>query len=75
MSSIPTLLPMPDRGPLPRLYVVRRGDSLSAIAYQVYGHAGDWPYIAQANAARLPNPNFLTVGQVLWLPDIKERPG
>jgi nucleoid-associated protein YgaU len=72
MTSTPTEPSLPDRGPLPQIYIVKPEDSLSTIAYQFYGHAEDWVYIAQANAVRLPNPSLLTIGQELLLPDIKE---
>jgi 4-amino-4-deoxy-L-arabinose transferase-like glycosyltransferase len=73
MNPLPSWSPDADRGRLPRVYFVKAGDSLSSIAYRFYGDAGAWRTIAQANAARLPNPNVLTIGQPLLLPDIGPR--
>lgn len=47
-------------------YVVEPGDSLSSIAAAVYGDAGAWPVLAQAN--RLEPPYSLRVGQTLEVP-------
>lgn len=47
--------------------VVRRGDTLAAIAADVYGDASLWPEIAAAN--ELDDPLRLEIGRVLSLPD------
>ena len=49
-------------------YVVRPGDSLSAIALRVYGNAAMWPAIYAANADQIGNPNLIYAGQALRLP-------
>jgi nucleoid-associated protein YgaU len=49
-------------------YVVRPGDSLSAIALRVYGNAAMWPAIYAANADQIGNPNLIYPGQALRLP-------
>ena len=46
-------------------YVVRAGDSLSAIAQKFYGDAKRWKEIWEANKDKLPDPNVITVGQEL----------
>jgi 5'-nucleotidase / UDP-sugar diphosphatase len=46
-------------------YVVRAGDSLSAIAQKFYGDANRWKEIWEANKDKLPDPNKITVGQEL----------
>jgi nucleoid-associated protein YgaU len=46
--------------------ILRRGDSLAAIAAEQYGDAAAWRAIAQANA--LDDPRTLPVGQALALP-------
>ena len=46
-------------------YVVRAGDSLSAIAQKHYGDANRWKEIWEANKDKLPDPNLITVGQEL----------
>ena len=49
-------------------YVVRAGDSLSAIAQKYYGDANRWKEIWEANKDKLPDPNLITVGQELRIP-------
>ena len=49
-------------------YVVRAGDSLSAIAQKYYGDANRWKEIWEANKDKVPDPNLITVGQELRIP-------
>ena len=51
-----------------RTYTVQAGDSLSAIALAVYGNAGRWTEIFEANKDQISNPNLIMVGQVLRIP-------
>ena len=44
------------------------GDSLSAIAQQVYGDASRWPRIFEANRDQILNANLIFPGQVLRIP-------
>lgn len=53
---------------VPRTYTVQAGDTLSRISAQVYGTAGRWSEIFEANRDQLPSPNALRVGQVLKIP-------
>lgn len=53
----------------PRTYVVQAGDSLSAIAKKVYGDAGRWKDIFEANKATVKDPNQIRVGQELVIPE------
>ncbi|HET9873251.1 MAG TPA: LysM peptidoglycan-binding domain-containing protein [Propionibacteriaceae bacterium] len=48
--------------------VVGEGDTLSAIAAEVYGDASRWPDLYAANRAQLGDPNELEVGMRLELP-------
>jgi contractile injection system tube protein len=60
-----------DRPSSPDLYqtwLVRDGETLDAIAAQVYGDAAFWRPLASAN--RLENPRGLVTGQLLMLPPI-----
>jgi hypothetical protein len=59
----------PPRPATPRVqrYVVRSGDSLSAIA-QRFGVAGGWQALWQYNRTNVPNPNVIMVGQLLQIP-------
>lgn len=51
-----------------RTYTVRRGDSLSKIAYKVYGDATEWRKIQDANSESLGDSVNVKVGQVLVVP-------
>jgi hypothetical protein len=48
-------------------YTIRRGDTLGKIARRFYGDAGKFPLIVAAN--RIPDPDRLTVGRKLVIPD------
>lgn len=51
-----------------RVHVVRRGDTLYGLARQYYGDAARWRDIWNANRARVPHPDRLTVGMKLIIP-------
>ncbi|MEN5061364.1 LysM peptidoglycan-binding domain-containing protein [Luteimonas sp. TWI1416] len=51
-----------------RTHVVRKGDTLSTIAEQVYGRASRWQAIYAANRDVLDDPDRIQPGQVLQLP-------
>ncbi len=53
----------------PRLYQVRKGDSLEKIAQRAYGNARRAADIFAANRAQLASPNALREGQELVLPN------
>ena len=53
----------------PKIYVVESGDSLSVIAKKVYGDAGRWQDILEANKATVKDPNLIRVGQELVIPE------
>ncbi len=44
------------------------GDTLSALAQQVYGDASQWPRIFEANRDQILNPDLIFPGQVLRIP-------
>lgn len=48
--------------------VVKRGDTLSSIASEVYGNAKLWRLIAEAN--RLDDPRYLEIGKPLLIPKL-----
>lgn len=54
---------------MPTTYVVARGDTLGKIAARLYGDASRYTLIVAANA--LANPDKLTVGQKLIIPDLQ----
>ena len=51
-----------------RIHVVKRGDTLSKIALEHYGEAGQFMRIARANPQAIADPNLIFVGQVLKVP-------
>jgi nucleoid-associated protein YgaU len=52
----------------PQVYVVQPGDSLSKIAKEVYGQAGRWKEIFEANKDQIKDPNLIRPGQELRIP-------
>jgi nucleoid-associated protein YgaU len=67
--SVDTSLPQPAAsGSSRQTYTVRAGDSLSKIAKEFYGNAGDYMRIFDANKDRLKDPNTIQVGQELVIP-------
>ncbi len=54
--------------PPPRIYVVRRGDTLAKIAKEHLGDDDRWPEIFASNGDVITNPNRISPGQVLVLP-------
>lgn len=59
----------PDEVPVQRTYNVQRGDSLSRIAFKVYGDATRWRGIQEANRAVLGDDSVnVRVGQLLIIP-------
>ena len=51
-----------------RSYIVRKGDTLFAIARAEYNDASKWRDIWDANRDRVPNKDRLSIGQELILP-------
>jgi nucleoid-associated protein YgaU len=58
-------LPATPLQPLPKLYKVRRGDTLSKIAEQQLGNADRWREIFTLNRDVISDPDRITPGQVL----------
>jgi len=54
--------------PVTRTYRVRRGDSLSSIAAEVYGDSRQWRKIYEANRDKLGSSPEIKIGQVLVIP-------
>jgi len=55
--------------PAERTYTVESGDSLSAISEKMYGSAGEWQRIFDANRDQLDNPDLIHPGQTLRIPN------
>ena len=53
----------------PRRYTVRRGDTLSTIAQRFYGSPARWGWLYQANRSVIKDPNLISPGEVLNIPD------
>ena len=51
-----------------RTYTVEKGDTLSRIAKEMYGDAGKYPVIFEANKPMLKDPDKIYPGQVLRIP-------
>jgi LysM repeat protein len=49
-------------------YTVKPGDSLSKISQELYGNAGDYMKIFEANRDVLSDPNHISPGQELKIP-------
>ena len=49
--------------------MVKRGDTLSGIAKEMYGKAGRWPDIFEANRDRIKEANLIRRGWKLRIPD------
>lgn len=62
-----TRQPVDDRSAA-RTYTVQSGDTLSAIAKQEYGDAGEWRRIFEANRDQINNPDLIHPGQELKIP-------
>lgn len=49
-------------------YVIKKGDTLSAIAKQYYGKANDYPRIFEANREVIKDPDLIFPGQKIRIP-------
>jgi nucleoid-associated protein YgaU len=49
-------------------YVIQKGDTLSGIAKQFLGNAGDYPKIFAANREVIKDPNLIYPGQKIRIP-------
>ena len=54
-------------------YIIRKGDTLSAIAKQFYGKASDYPRIFEANREVIKDANLIYPGQKIRIPNISKR--
>ncbi|UCC99927.1 MAG: LysM peptidoglycan-binding domain-containing protein [Phycisphaerales bacterium] len=52
-----------------RFHIVRKGETLSKISLTYYGSAGQWRKIFEANRLTIEDPDKLTLGQKLIIPD------
>ena len=54
-------------------YVVRKGDSLSLIAYRFYGESNSWLQISNANPQIQSRENLIEIGEILLVPNIESN--
>jgi len=69
-TTVDTGLPV-DTGPVAsagQSYVVRKGDTLYALARRFYSDHRKWRVIYEANKATMSDPNQIRVGQTLTIP-------
>ena len=66
--AIDSSLPAPASAAVAQTYSVKSGDTLSKIAKQFYGDAGQYMKIFEANRDTLKNPDQIQVGQELKIP-------
>ncbi|GIF14243.1 LysM peptidoglycan-binding domain-containing protein [Actinoplanes teichomyceticus] len=68
-GQVLALPPAQPTGPIPRLYTVRRGDTLTGIARAQLGDGDRWPEIFARNRDVIANPDRIVAGQILVLPN------
>lgn len=54
--------------PAAREYTIKSGDSLSKIAKEYYGNAGEWRKIFEANKDKIKDANVIFPGQKIIIP-------
>jgi N-acetylmuramoyl-L-alanine amidase len=70
VAPVPSVPTTPSTAPTPgvRTYVIKAGDTLGAIARDMYGSAAKYTIIAEAN--NITDPRRIWVGQVLTIPPL-----
>jgi LysM repeat protein len=66
--AAPGAAPVAAAAPAGKTYKVQSGDTLSKIAKEFYGNAGEYNKIFQANGDKLSSPDKIQVGQELVIP-------
>ncbi len=54
----------------PKFYTVKKGDSLSKIAKEVYGDFKKWEALFEANKEVIKNPDLIYPGQQIRIPEL-----
>ncbi|MBN1660003.1 MAG: LysM peptidoglycan-binding domain-containing protein [Anaerolineae bacterium] len=54
-------------------YLVKKGDTLSKIAEEVYGDGNRWREILEANKDQIENPSLIRAGWELSIPGVGEE--
>jgi nucleoid-associated protein YgaU len=68
-SGASSSTPKAGTGTAHQKYTVKKGDSLSQIAKEVYGDASKWKQIYEANKDQIKNPDLIYPDQVLEIPE------
>lgn len=71
VSNLPDLTIYEQAEPIKttRFHIVQKGDSLSSIAQHYYGSAAKWRKILSANEKAIKDPNKITPGTKLTIPE------
>ena len=56
-------------------YATKPGDQLMALAFEHYGQTDLWPLLYHANADKLTNPDVLSEGTILNIPQLEAESG
>lgn len=64
-NASPESLPEGTRG----IYTLRKGESLSRVANAFYGDPARWQDIVKANQEKIPDPDRVTAGTVILIPE------
>jgi LysM repeat protein len=67
-AAPPVRSPAPQKTEEETIYVVQKGDTLSALAQRFYGKASQYMKIFEANRDILSNPDLIKIGQKLRIP-------
>lgn len=52
-----------------KFHIIRKNETLSKISYKYYGSSGKWPKIFNANRKTIKDPDILTPGTKIIIPD------
>ena len=72
-AAAPSPAAAPAQAAGPSTYTVKAGDTLSGIAKQLLGNAGEYMQIFNANRDQLSDPDKIQPGQVLKIPQSAHR--
>jgi nucleoid-associated protein YgaU len=68
VGKVDEAIDVPEQAPQAQFYTVKKGDTLSAIAKEVYGDAKKYSVIFEANKPMLTHPDKIYPGQSLRIP-------
>jgi nucleoid-associated protein YgaU len=68
-SPVITATQRPEKSKSPRYHIIQRSQTLSEISNYYYGNPNFWPKIYEANKKTIKNPDKLTVGSRIIIPE------